>query len=120
MHMPRRTVLVSLMSWCLLASWLSFGCLELLEQVNLIPETAAEDQQGQDLDEAALLQLASGLKSAVPSLDIPCGAPRTNDCAQLARWLSFNTVHPLHPLDRVERQSPPSLRLHQQLSVYRF
>jgi hypothetical protein len=103
--------------WCLLASWLCFGCLELLEQVNLIPETAAEDQDGQDLDEAALSQLASGLKSDLPSLDIPCGTPLPREGAEPAVWLSLHTVH---QLDRLMVHSPPSLRLHQQLSVYRI
>jgi len=90
MLLHRRTAILSLTIWCLLISWLCFGGLELLEQVNLMPEVA-------DLDEAALLQLASGLKSDVPSLDAPYNIP-------LAKM-----VH-----------SPPSLRLHQQLSVYRI
>jgi hypothetical protein len=90
MLLHRRTAILSLIIWCLLISWLCFGGLELLEQVNLMPEVA-------DLDEAALLQLASGLKSDVPSLDAPYNIP-------LAKM-----VH-----------SPPSLRLHQQLSVYRI
>ena len=90
MLVHRRTAVLSLTIWCLLISWLCFGGLELLEQVNLMPEVA-------DLDEAALSQLASGLKSDVPSLDAPYNIP-------LAKM-----VH-----------SPPSLRLHQQLSVYRI
>jgi len=45
--------------WCLFTSWLCFSGLELLEQVNLIPETTAQDQGGPDLDEAALAQFAS-------------------------------------------------------------
>jgi hypothetical protein len=90
MLLHRRTAVLSLTIWCLLISWLCFGGLELLEQVNLMPEVA-------DLDEAALSQLASGLKSDVPSIDAPYNIP-------LAKM-----VH-----------SPPSLRLHQQLSVYRI
>ena len=90
MLLHRRTAILSLTIWCLLISWLCFGGLELLEQVNLMPEVA-------DLDEAAFSQLASGLKSDVPSLDTPYNIP-------LAKM-----VH-----------SPPSLRLHQQLSVYRI
>jgi hypothetical protein len=90
MLLHRRTAILSLTIWCLLISWLCFGGLQLLEQVNLMPEVA-------DLDEAALSQLASGLKSDVPSLDAPYNIP-------LAKM-----VH-----------SPPSLRLHQQLSVYRI
>ena len=90
MLLHRRTAVLSLTIWCLLISWFCFGGLELLEQVNLMPEIA-------DLDEAALSQLASGLESDVPSLDAPYNIP-------LAKM-----VH-----------SPPSLRLHQQLSVYRI
>jgi hypothetical protein len=90
MLLHRRTAVLSLTIWCLLISWLCFGGLELLEQVNLMPEVA-------DLDEAALSQLASGPKSDVPSLDAPHHIP-------LAKM-----VHNL-----------PSLRLHQQLSVYRI
>jgi len=90
MLLHRRTAVLSLTIWCLLISWLCFGGLGLLEQVNLMPEVA-------DLEEAALSQLASGLKSDVPSLDAPYNIP-------LAKM-----VH-----------SPPSLRLHQQLSVYRI
>ena len=115
--MDRRTVVLCLTIWCLLASWLCFGCLELLEQVNLIPETAAEDQDGQDLDEAALSQLASGLKSQVPSLDATCGTPLTKEDAETAVCLSLHTVH---QLGRLMTHRSPSLRLHQQLSIYRI
>jgi hypothetical protein len=117
MRMNRRTTTLCLTIWCLLASWLCFGGLELLEQVNLIPETAAEDQDGQDLDEAALSQLASGLKSDVPSLDVPCGAPLAREGVEQAVWLSVHTIHPLGGLMVLR---PPSLRLHQQLSIYRI
>lgn len=117
MRMHRRTPVMCFTIWCLLASWLCFGCLELLEQVNLIPETAAEDQDGQDLDEAALSQLTSGLKSDVPSLDVPCGTLILKKGAEAAAWLSLPTIH---QLDRLIVHSPPSLRLHQQLSIYRI
>lgn len=118
MFMRRRIVVLSLTLWCLLASWLCFGCLELLEQVNVIPEIAAEDQDGQDLDEAALSQLASGLKSDLPGLDVPCGTPLSREGAQPAVRSSWHTV--AHQLHRLMAHSPPSLRLHQQLSVYRI
>jgi hypothetical protein len=115
--MHRRTAVLCLTVWCLLASWLCFGGLELLEQANLIQEVAAEDQDGQDLDEAALSQLASGLKSDVPSLDAPYNTPLAKEGAEPAVWLSLHTVH---QLDRLMGHNPPSLRLHQQLSVYRI
>lgn len=115
MHRP--TAVLCLTVWCLLASWLCFGGLELLEQVNLIPEVAAEDQDGQDLDEAALSQLASGLKSDVPSLDAPYNTSLAKEGAEPAVWLSLHTVH---QLGRLMVHNPLSLRLHQQLSVYRI
>ena len=115
MHRP--TAVLCLTVWCLLASWLCFGGLELLEQANLIPEVAAEDQDGQDLDEAALSQLASGLKSDVPSLDAPYNTPLAKEGAEPAVWLSLHTVH---QLGRLMVHWSPSLRLHQQLSVYRI
>ena len=117
MPLHRRPAVWSLTIWCLLFSWLCFGGLELLEQVNLIPESAAEDQDGQDLDEAALSQLASGLKSEVPSLDAACGTPLTKEDAEPAVWLFMHTVS---HLGRLMVHSSPSLRLHQQLSVYRI
>ena len=113
----RRTVVLSITIWCLFASWLCFSGLELFEQVNLIPETAAEDQHDQDLDEAALAQLASGPKSVVLSLDTPCDTPLTNKTTEPAVWLSVLRVH---QFVRWMVHSPPSLRLHQQLSVYRI
>jgi hypothetical protein len=115
--MHYRTAVFRLTVWCVFASWLCFGGLELLEQVNLIPETTAEDHDGQDLDEAALSQLASGLKSEVPSLDAACNTPLAKEGVEPAVWLSWHTVH---QLGRVSVHRPPSLRLHQQLSVYRI
>ena len=115
--MNRRVSVVGLTIWCLLSLWLYFGSLELLEQVNLIPETAVEDQDGQDLDEAALWQLASGLKSNVPSHDVPCGAPLAKEVVEQAVWLS---VDPVLQLGGLMMHKFPSLRLHQQLSVYRI
>jgi hypothetical protein len=113
----RRTSVLSLVICCLLVSWLCYGYLEFLEQVNVIPETAAEDQSDQDLDEAALFQLASGLKSDVLSLDTPCGTSSLEERSEPAGWLSVHTVHPLDP---VIVQSRPSLRLHQKNSIYRI
>ena len=117
MPMHRRTPVLCLTIWCLLASWLCFGGLELLEQVNLIQETAAEDQDGQDMDEAALSQLASGLKSEVPSLDGAYGTPLGKEGVEPAVWLSLHTVN---HFSRLMVHRFPSLRLHQQISVYRI
>ena len=62
MLLPRRTAFLFLPSWFLLFSWVCFGGLDLLEQVNLMPEV-------DDQDEEALEQLAAGLKSEVSSHD---------------------------------------------------
>ena len=115
--MHRRTAVLCLTTWCLLASWFCFGGLELLEQVNLIPEVAAEDQEDKDLDEAALSQLASGLKPEVPSLDAASDTPLAREGAEPAVWLSLHTVH---QLGRLMVHWSPSLPLHQQISVYRI
>ena len=95
MPMHRPSAFLCLTIWSLLASWLFFGGLEFLEQVNLIPETAAEDQAGQDLDEAALSQLASGLRSEVPSLYGAWGTPLGKEGAEQAVLLSLHNVHHL-------------------------
>ena len=117
MPMHRPSAVLCLTIWCLFASWLFFGGLELLEQVNLIQEVAAEDQAGQDLDESALSQLASGLRSEVPSLDGACGTPLGKEGAEPAVWLS---LHNVHHLGRLMVHWSPSLPLHQQISVYRI
>src|SRR5262245_8233678 len=50
---------------CLFSLWLFLGCIELLEQLQLVPETGVENQTGLDPDEDALVALESGLKSDV-------------------------------------------------------
>jgi len=106
----RRTAVLSLTVWCLLFSWLCFGGLELLEQVNLIPQV--EDQ-----DEVALSQVASGLKSEVLSQDGTYGTSLAKVATEPAVGMSLHAVHQFVSLSV---HSPPSLRLHQQLSVYRI
>ena len=102
--------MLSLPIWCLLFSWVCFGGLDLLEQVNLMPEV--EDQ-----DEVALSQLASGLKSEVSSLDVTYDTSLAGAVTEPAVRMS---VHPVQQFIRLIVHSPPSLRLHQQLSVYRI
>jgi hypothetical protein len=97
-----------------------FGCLELAEQVQVVSETFAEDQEQQDLDGEALAQLVSGLKSDKPSLGAPRHASATVGVTAFACTLSFDTVHRLTWLMRRELQDPPSLPLYQQFSVYRI
>ena len=102
--------MLSVPIWCLLFSWVCFGGLDLLEQVNLMPEV--EDQ-----DEVALSQLASGLKSEVSSLDVTYDTSLGEAVTEPAVRMS---VHPVQQFIRLIVHSPPSLRLHQQLSVYRI
>jgi hypothetical protein len=100
---------------CLFTLWLFFGCLELTEQLHFLPETLSEDQQGQDLDEEALTQLASGLKSDITRL-----FPLTNPLILVERSepttsLPFSTLHPGTALTAAR-----FLPLYQQFSVYRI
>ena len=110
MLLPCRTAVLSLPIWCLLFSWVCFGGLDLLEQVNIIPEV--EDQ-----DEVALLQLASGLKSEVSNHDVTYDTFLAEAVAEPVVRMS---VPPVQQFIRLIVHSPPSLRLHQQLSVYRI
>ncbi len=110
MLLPHRTAVLSLPIWCLLFSWVCFGGLDLLEQVTLMPEV--EDQ-----DEVALSQLASGLKSEVSSHDVTYDTSLAEAVTEPAVGIS---VHPVQQFIRLIVHSPPSLRLHQQLSVYRI
>lgn len=103
--------------WCLLLLWLFFGCLELAEELQFVSEIAAEDQEHQDLDEEALLQLASGLKPDGPSLGAPACASVTAGIAQPACPTCLSS---LNQLQRLMLHDPPSLLLHQKLSVYRI
>ena len=89
--------------------------MELVEQLQFLPETGVEDQTGQDQDEEALSQLASGLKSDVlillagdnPSVIIAISEPTIS--------VSFAAF------DQFTRQDPPpTLPLYQQFSVYRI
>ena len=106
----RRTAVLPFPIWCLLFSWVCFGGLDLLEQVSIIPEV--EDQ-----DEVALSQLASGLKSEVSSHDVTY---TTSLAEVVAEPVVKMSVHPVQQFIRLIAHSPPSLRLHQQLSVYRI
>jgi len=100
--------------WGLLSLWVFFGCLELAEQLHIVPEAAEEDQAHQDLDEEALIQLASGLKSDAARLSTHGCASAIVEMAAFAYTSSERTVC---QLGRSMRHGPPS---HQQLSVYRI
>ena len=115
--MNRGASIVRLSIWSLLFVWLFFGCVELVEQADTAPEAVAEEQTGQDLDQEALLQLASGLKPDVPSLAAPGYASCTTGGAAHQFHISVDSLH-----WREQRcgHGPPSRRLHQQLSIYRI
>ena len=111
---PRARVFVLILR-CLLSLWLFFGCLELVEQLQFVPETGVEDQTGQDQDEEVLSQLASGLKSDVPSLFARDNSAVVIAISEPTLSVSFTTF------DQFTRQNPPpSLPLYQQFSVYRI
>jgi hypothetical protein len=109
MALHRATILSLTVRW-LLFSWLCFSGLELIEHLGFMPEV--EDQ-----DEVALAQVGSGLKSEVPSPDDAVSAPVANQADELIVWLPSP---PTHQFVRLVVHGPPSLRLHQQLSVYRI
>ncbi len=115
MLIPRRAPLIGL--WCLLALWTFFGGLELAEQLQIVPETAAEDQPGQDLDEEALTELASGLKSDVLSVEAPSSATLILAVTEPVSSLFLNSAHQSKWL---MPHGPPSQPLYQRLSVYRI
>src|SRR5262245_20710173 len=99
---------------CLLSLWLFFGCLELVETLQLVPETGVEDQVGLDPDEDALVALEAGLKSDV----LLAGDHNSSVCIAVQPTLSVS----FPTFDPFTRQSlsPSSLPLYQQFSVYRI
>jgi hypothetical protein len=110
MQTDARKPLLFVTCWALLSVWLFFANLALAEQMNLTVETSVQDEH-------ALSQLASGLKSDMPSLGAPSGASVTAEVTELAFSLSFDIVP---QLKRPMRHDPPSLPLYQQLRVYRI
>ena len=100
---------------CLFSLWLLFGCLELVETLQLVPETGVEDQAGQDPDEDALTALESGLKSDVPLLG-------DNNSSVISAIAESTVSASFVRFDQFTHQSlpPPSLPLYQQFSVYRI
>src|SRR5262245_25345500 len=112
-----RTPLFSSILWGLFSLWMFFGCLELAEQLHIVSEAAAEDQEHQHVAADALVQLASGLKSDVASLEAPCC---TSGAAEIAESAYSSSVNIVPPLEQPLLYGPPSLRRHQQLAVYRI
>lgn len=107
------------MTWGLLSLWLFFGGIELGEQLNLVVESVEAEDGGRDLDDEALAQLASGLKSDLHSLRAPCWNAVAVEPIPSARAVCMS---PLHGSRTEPAHGPPpsSLRVHQQISVYRI
>ena len=98
-----------LFSLLLLVIWLFFGSMALLEQLAPILETSTQDEQ-------ALMRLVDALKPDV--------SPCLN--AQAVSFIPVVTDRPC-TIPRLDSQNisilplaPPSLRLHQSLSIYRI
>ena len=110
MRTDRRRLLVLVTSTGLLAAWLFLGCLALADQMNLTPETSTQDEH-------ALLQLASGLKPDVPSVE---GWISRAVIANVSASPSLVSPEAVHPIDGTAVQDFPALRLHQRMSIYRI
>lgn len=87
------------------------------EELQFVAETAAEDQQGQDLDEEVLYQLATGLKSDVPIFSGPSDVAVP---AAVSVYSGSPSLKPDGQPTRLAVRDPRSLRLHQQLCIYRL
>src|SRR5215813_8207854 len=106
MVLNRQAALFNVTIRCLLSLWLFLGCVVMLEQLQIAPETGVENQTGLDPDEAVLSELVSEFKSGVllagdhSSVMMASGEPTLS--------VSFATFDPF------TRQSldPPSLRLY--------
>jgi hypothetical protein len=114
MFLNRQWAVFQATTWCLFAVWLLFGGVELAEQAQLTVEWAGEDQEASDQDEAALTQLASGVRSTGQIDLLPCGLVHTAshefvDCSEDGSRRPEPLVH-----------GPPSLPLHQYISTYRI
>lgn len=105
---PRSQSIPIVTIWCLVSFWTFYGCLEIAEQLQLVPETGAEDVAGQDHDEDVLTSLASGLKSDVQRLEVlaqaafsaSLGAPQSIlilQTSQLTPLVLHASARPLQP-----------------------
>ena len=103
-----------LIGWCLLSAWLLYGGLELAEELKLVVKVQAS---ARDLDMEALVQLASGLKPDVPTLENPPGSPNIPRAIETSQLMPS---HQIYGKDRHPVWTSSSLRLHQSLSVYRI
>jgi hypothetical protein len=77
MHTKPHFGLFQFTLWTLLSISAAFGSFELAEAIEFLHEITTEDATHQDLDEEALAQLASSIKSETPCIDAlhaPCDA----------------------------------------------
>jgi hypothetical protein len=115
--MNRRTSVFRCTLWSLLSLWAFFGCLELIEESHIFPAAVEDAQEGEDFDEEALAQLASGLKSDLSGLE-PLNS--TSAPSVVVQPAGTPSERPIHLCARFGRHGPFSLPLYQQLSVYRI
>ncbi len=112
--MNRRTSAFLLIVWCLLSVWLLYGGLELAEELKIVVKI---QPCSQDLDMECLLQLASGLKPDVPTLENRSVLSETAEAVEPSALIPAQAIY---REGRHEVQAPSSIRLHQYLSVYRI
>jgi len=115
MLLDRQWAVFQRTTWCLFALWILFGGVELAEQAQVISELAGEDQQDSDQDEDALSQLSSGLKSEVADLYVVLFGVADTEIPELVMCFECPS-----PRRQSHGHSPPSLRLHQSISIYRI
>ncbi len=115
MFRNHRRSIFRLTLWGLFSAWIFFGCLELIENSQLIPSIVEDAQESADYDEDALTGLASGLKSDVISWG-------TLGSTWILKTVVESVITPCPPTvqPRLAHYGPPSLPLYQQLSVYRI
>ena len=112
--MNRRSYIFHLVVWCLLSAWLLYGGLELPEEPKLLVkvQTCAPD-----LDMEALVQLVSGLKPDVPTLE---NLPVSPNIPRAGATSILMPSHQIYGKDRHPMRKSSSLRRHQYHSVYRI
>lgn len=117
MLMNRRILVFRCTLWSLLSLWVFFGCLELIDESHIFPAAVEDAQEGEDFDEEALAQLASGLKSDLSGLETLSSTSAPSVVVQPVGTPSERLIHSCAPFGR---HGPFSLPLYQQLSVYRI
>jgi hypothetical protein len=95
----------------LVAIWLFLGCVALTEQLQVTPETSAQDEQ-------ALLQLASCIKPDQPHLEAAWSSSGITNANVFLSFFSVEENVDLQTFGIVPAVS--TLRLHQLVSVYRI